>query len=401
MGIGGDRETLKRNARTPMAGMPADQPRDRDRRRADQDPGADMPTALAACHHGPMARYQFEPLDGHVAEAAAMFVARYELARRREPLLPAGWVDPSTIEALIRRTLPRGPSTAVVRRGRLVGYMASAEFESGTWRLALSREWGNGAAPGEARPVYEAMYADLARRWIADGYRRHDVCLLSDDDPALPTSLAWLGFGRVVLDGIRGLDAPADVPDDVAVRRAGVADVAAVRELHELLARHLHAPPIFQWRADVPDVADLERDLADPRVAYFLADGDGRNAGWGGGQGGGNGVRNGGGARRSGAIEAGIRIGPASQDASWVIRDAGTASITAAFTRPADRERGVARALLAAGLAWARNERYVRCAVDWETANLSGNRFWLEHFQPVVAGFSRLVDLPPEYEPDD
>jgi len=43
----------------------------------------------------------------------------------------------------------------------------------------------------------------------------------------------------------------------------------------------------------------------------------------------------------------------------------------------------VARLLLDAALAWARESEYVRCAVDFESADLLASRFWPRHFGVV------------------
>ena len=86
-----------------------------------------------------------------------------------------------------------------------------------------------------------------------------------------------------------------------------------------------------------------------------------------------------------------LRIGPHSRDASTIIRDEGTASITGAFTRADRRGQGVAAALLNAALAWAAGEGYVRCAVDFESANLLASRFWPRHFEVVGITLGRRL----------
>ena len=96
------------------------------------------------------------------------------------------------------------------------------------------------------------------------------------------------------------------------------------------------------------------------------------------------------------AIEEGrpvayLLIGPASEDASTIIYDEGTCSITGAYTRPDARGSGVATALLNRALSWARQEGYVRFAVDFEPMNPLARRFWLRTFTPVCYSFARAV----------
>ena len=74
-----------------------------------------------------------------------------------------------------------------------------------------------------------------------------------------------------------------------------------------------------------------------------------------------------------------------------VVRDAGTASITGAFTVADRRAEGIAGALLDAAVGWARSEGYARCAVDHDSANVEAARFWRRHFTPVAYSLTRRL----------
>jgi GNAT superfamily N-acetyltransferase len=86
-----------------------------------------------------------------------------------------------------------------------------------------------------------------------------------------------------------------------------------------------------------------------------------------------------------------LHIGPASDDASTIIRDPATASITGAYVLPDERGPGLMTALLDRALAWACAEGYARCAVDFEPMNPPARRFWLRHFAPVSNAVRRDV----------
>ena len=83
---------------------------------------------------------------------------------------------------------------------------------------------------------------------------------------------------------------------------------------------------------------------------------------------------------------------PSSRDACTIIRDPGTASIVKAYTLPEARGSGVATALLNHALAWAREQGYARCSVDFESMNPPARRFWLRCFKPVVVSLLRVVN---------
>lgn len=97
-------------------------------------------------------------------------------------------------------------------------------------------------------------------------------------------------------------------------------------------------------------------------------------------------------ALRNGNPLAFLLNGPASDDASTIIYDEGTTSITGAYTVPEARGTGIATALLNHALAWARKTGYERCAVDFETTNPPARRFWMRHFTPVIYSLGRHID---------
>ena len=99
-------------------------------------------------------------------------------------------------------------------------------------------------------------------------------------------------------------------------------------------------------------------------------------------------------ALRDGKPAAYLRFQPDSHDACTVIRDPATVSITGAYTVEEARGGGIGRALLNAGLAWARERGYARCAVDFEAMNTLGSAFWLQHFRPVVFSLRRHISSP-------
>ena len=83
---------------------------------------------------------------------------------------------------------------------------------------------------------------------------------------------------------------------------------------------------------------------------------------------------------------------PSNPTACYIIRDEKTTSITSAFTRESERNKGIATALLNHSLNWARSVGYERCAVDFESQNIPATHFWLRHFQPVCYSLIRYVD---------
>ena len=217
----------------------------------------------------------------------------------------------------------------------------------------------------------EDLVAHAGRTWVGRGARTHAVSV-PIDEALIRDTLAWLGYGIVVIDALRGLDDPAlpaaraSAPPGVRVRRAGPDDLPAVLPLDRGLRRHLLDAPTFLVLQRPQDPDALAARLADPDVATFVAEVDG-------------------------VAVAVLRVGPPADDVAFLVRDPDTASINLAFTRAEHRGGGVAAALLGAAEAWARERGAVRLGVDFESANVLAARFWTHWFTPVVASYLRRL----------
>jgi GNAT superfamily N-acetyltransferase len=140
-----------------------------------------------------------------------------------------------------------------------------------------------------------------------------------------------------------------------------------VQRLGEGLQRHLAASPIFLPIMELDDLTHFERWLATPDQVMFLAEVDDQ-------------------------IVASLGVGPANETACSVIEDPGTGSILSAYTLPEVRSLGVAAALLDAAIEYLRDSGKIRCAVDFESQNIQGVRFWMRHFHPVCFSMIRSID---------
>jgi GNAT superfamily N-acetyltransferase len=301
----------------------------------------------------------------HIGTASALAAQRVAAWRKDVPLIPERWTDPQVFVQPITDLVARNPAAVALIDGAVFGYLAAMRIDWSQGRWAFSPEWANFAMGPNARRIREELYARLAGQWVADDRRAHFVSLFPSDGLARET-MQWLGFGTTNVDGLRSLEPLAGGPGEALdVTRATPADVDDVAPLERGLRDHLASTPLFLRYPDL-DRGELLETLADESRATLLA-------------------------RDERGPLAMLRIGPSSNDASTIIRDPGTASITRAFTRADRRSSGVARTLLDAALTWTRDNGYVRCAVDFESANLLASRFWTAHFQVVGVTVGRRL----------
>jgi GNAT superfamily N-acetyltransferase len=302
----------------------------------------------------------------HLEEAAAMAAARYAAERGRNPAWPQRFEDPAAILPRLRGMIEQAPGAAALHEGRLVGFLLAYLFMHRGERMAYSPDFGHGADPDSRWDIYRGLYAALSPAWLRLGCFLHAVTLFAQEREAHE---AWvsLEFGMLTIDALRDMRPVQGARDEVEIRRLRPEEIDVLAPLELGLKRHLASPPTFVALLIDDGRASRAEWLANPDHALWIASLAGEAVGW-------------------------MCLEP-SKAPVLPVADRGTVACTGAYTLPEARGRGIGLALLAHGLAWAREQGYARCSVDFETANLPAMAFWLGRgFQPVCYSFQRRVD---------
>jgi GNAT superfamily N-acetyltransferase len=305
--------------------------------------------------------------DQHQEEAANLVATRHRREHDQVPVLPGRFDDAAAVLPPLRRLADRSPGVVAVEGDRLVGIlvgMVLPEFKG--MRSIYVPEWSHTATGDRRRRVYEEMYAQLAAQWAADGCLLHAITVLAHDREAFD-GWNWLGFGMLVVDAVRDLTPVEAEPSDVDVWRADAEDVETAMAFDRALSDYLAQPPTFLLGGEPMDRAEHVAWLEDSDRALWVAS-------------------------RNGEPVAVIGLEPSNPTAAATPQDDETVSVTRAFTQPSMRGRDIGTVLLARAIEWARAAGYVRCAVDFESANVLGSRFWLRHFEPVCYSLMRVIE---------
>ena len=97
------------------------------------------------------------------------------------------------------------------------------------------------------------------------------------------------------------------------------------------------------------------------------------------------------------AYRNGRVVGMASFMSPWALSPAAMPDrciyLDQGVVEPSERGGGVGRALLAAGMAWAHEQGFAWCALDYVSSNLAAARFWeAAGFRPLEYRLVRHVD---------
>jgi GNAT superfamily N-acetyltransferase len=307
--------------------------------------------------------------EAHLEDACRLFVECYREQRQRLPVLPPQHENGRDVLGMLASLLPDEPGVAALERGRLSGYLIGMSLPEffGPHRGAYCPIWGHAAIGDDRSFTYARLYERLAQEWVGCGCLNHAITLYADR-AGLDAPWFRYGFGMQVVDAIRTLEPPPPpMPAGIEVRQATDADLDHVMPLVGELCQYLRRSPIFFPVPGVPTREEYAGWLANPDHVLWLALKEGEPIGY-------------------------MRSQPPGHDVAYVVTGRGSISITGAFVRPEWRGRGAAVLLLERILGWARDNACQRCAVDFESQNTLGSRFWLRHFWPVCYSLLRRLD---------
>ncbi|GAG53324.1 unnamed protein product, partial [marine sediment metagenome] len=172
-----------------------------------------------------------------------------------------------------------GPGVAALAGGRLTGFLLSRIVVPRVERMAWVPDCGHGLArPGDG-VTCRRMYADISRRWAAEGCCAQAVSIQAYDRDAVE---AWfsLGFGLTWVDALRDLEPAAGEDEGVEIRRAGPDDIDVLVHLEAELVRHLTSAPISLVYPEDPET-HARRSWADgPVDTTWIAFRDDRAVGY-------------------------------------------------------------------------------------------------------------------------
>jgi len=302
----------------------------------------------------------------HAPAAAHAFVTELRALRRRVPALSAAFQD----HVAVTERLSHARGYAAVEDGRLVGYLTSshplARFRRTGRTGAYVPEWGHAVIHPNVAGVYNALHRQASRAWVADGCGVHAISILAHQPAVLDT---WFraGFGLAIVDAVRPTSALGAVaPPGVRLRTATAGDAPDLADLDVEHVRHYAQPPMFMVSPPATAEEGWRRFLdTEGNVALLVEDGDG---------------------------PFGFMRFTREFDGAAIMQDASGAFVSGAYVRPQRRQRGVAAALLDAGLQHLRQRGLRTCALDFESFNPEASAFWLRHFTPVCMSLMRIPE---------
>ena len=180
----------------------------------------------------------------HLEDAAVLVATRYRAERGFDKSLPPQFEHADAVLPLLKAYANGQAGIVAICERRLIGFLIGLLITVREAKTAYVPDWGHAANSEDRRRTYQAMYANLASRWVADGYYAHAVTLLTHEREVMDTWYS-LGFGMAEVDAMRDVSHVKGGTTEVEIRRAGPEDIDLVLSLRVAVERHLARAPIF------------------------------------------------------------------------------------------------------------------------------------------------------------
>jgi GNAT superfamily N-acetyltransferase len=310
---------------------------------------------------------------GALAEAAEISARAHRLLRQSHPWLPeraAGQFRPR-----LEWILDHGVHMGLYRDGELAAFLGGFVIEDfrNAGPGAFSPDWCHGVRPDEdGYKAYRLLYRGIAEGWARDEVRIHAAGVYATDE-ALSAALLDTGFGRITMDAAQPTakllaepEDPASLLAGTSIRRATIADAAALGALSDLLAVHIGSSPVFVPRTKGPSVEEWVFWLAESDTVAFVAEG-------------------------AGGLDGFIKAQAPQFDVSFSVHSEKTLAINGMYVRKELRGAGLGTGLLGAIARFAADAGKPLVSVDCETTNLEAFGFWTRFFAPFSWGMERRI----------
>ncbi|MFW6141305.1 MAG: GNAT family N-acetyltransferase [Candidatus Saliniplasma sp.] len=296
--------------------------------------------------------------EDHIPEAVDLFVKSYKKQRENFSLIPE---KDDLYEVVYSKLSDKSdnPGVVAVDGDRLMGYM----IETGTSddfmgeRTAFSLGLYSHSSLGtDKKDIYQKMYAELAEKWVDNGYYSHIFSFWAQDY-VLSYQFFRLGFGMTHFELMRDLSYVKEKDFDINISKLD--NMTELKDLHKNELRYYKQAPLF-W---IIEEDGFEENVEGTLIAAFDNE------------------------ELVGYMHLKIN-----ESETSLLADEKIGRIAGAYVNEEYRREGIGVGLLNKAVGWAENSNLKCLYVEGESANIQGGNFWVKHFTPIVYTVRRCVD---------
>ena len=225
--------------------------------------------------------------------------------------------------------------------------------------------WGHYTTNIDGKHFIE-LYSTLANDLVEKANHTH-ILSYFPNNLKLQEQLYVLGFGLLVIDAIRPMNPIPIKPlqSHFSLRAMNREDYDEITQIEKKFCSYLKSSPTFLYISNNDHPSPITDYLSESKQTFLIETNE--------------------------EIVAVIRgvLGGSNFD---LLEDPTTLAINYAYTNPNYRGLGLGIHLINEIVNWGRKNNVTRCTVDFESANILANRFWLAHFAPIGFSAIRRID---------
>lgn len=279
---------------------------------------------------------------------------------------PSYWANNTELlEKFLKFKIEKEMALVAKLEDRVVGFLAYDEFLFHGENTVFCPITGHAAMEEYKESVYLKLYESVSREWVKRSIFNH-MWTIFINDFKLKDILFELGYGSYLIDAFAKISSEESIMNTQYVTRATNGEVDTLYELTEESKEYYGEAPLFLKRDSFSK--DEINDLVTNSNVFI--------------------------AKYEDEVIGVINLGVADENnfIDMSVMGCGLVNEIGAYIKKEYRNKGIGLELLSSVKNCCRDKGIEYVHVDFETANLYGNKFWKKYFTPMLLSVKRSVN---------
>lgn len=301
----------------------------------------------------------------HINDSIKIWNSQYNLYCKSKEF-PQYWKeDNSLMEKFLEDKIFSKDVSVAIMGERVVGFLAYDEFPFHGEKSVFCPAIGHAAIEEYKESVYLKLYQSISEKWVSRGIFNH-MWTIFCGDIKLQQILFDLGYGSYLIDASTSCEKKSKVDTTVDIRKASIQDIHLLLELVGESAYYYASAPIFLKRDQIT-YGELEELVVENNV--YIAWYEEVPIGF-----------------------INLSISKENNIFDLTVENSGLIDEIGMYLKFEYRSKGIGLAMLEFVKNYCKDMGIAYLHVDFETANLYGNKFWRKHFKPMLLSMRRTIN---------
>lgn len=303
--------------------------------------------------------------EADIDESIKIWVNQYKLYCNDNEAFPVYWQNNTMeLEMFLRHKIKNNNAFVAIGDDQILGYLAYDEFPFNGEKSIFCPVMAHTAVEEHKERVYLSLYRKISQEWVSRDIFNH-MWTIYFNDTNLRNILFDLGYGSYLIDAFT---CPHNILDsmDYNIKKAETKDINVLYELVEESREYYKSSPIYLIR----DIISKEEilDIVSTNNVFIAWDKE---------------------------IAIGfIHFSVSSKNniIDMSLSKSGLIDEIGAYIKLSYRGKGIGNTLVKKVFDYCRENNILNIHVDFETANLYGNKFWRKYFNPMLLSMRRTIN---------